>query len=159
MRGGIKFSSYDFSGGIFFGRTCTLDPIKLLDPNVASMLGSPPFTGAYCYGQGWIPVSEVVLDIPASCMFDISAGVGAGSFFFLESMTFGGKMFLGISGEALCLVSIEGDVTMIGVKHGTDLEFKGTGHFEADVGPCPFCFKFSKSVGIQFKNLSWHIDY
>ena len=159
LRGGIKFSGYDFSGGIFFGRTCTLDPIKLLDPDVAGMLGSPPFTGAYCYGQGWIPVSEVVLGIPASCMFTISAGVGAGAFFFLEGPTYGGKMFLGISGEALCLVSIGGDVTMIGVKHGTDLEFKGTGHFEAEVGPCPFCYTWSKSVGIQFKNLSWHIDY
>ena len=158
LRGGIKFNSYDFSGGIFFGRTCSLDPIKLLDPDVAAMLGNPPFTGAYCYGQGWIPVSEAILGIPASCMFRISAGVGAGAFFFLEGPTYGGKMFLGVSGEALCIVSIEGDITMIGVKHGDDLQFKGHGHFEADIGSCPFCISFSKSISLQYKNKSWHFD-
>ena len=158
LRGGIKFNSYDFSGGIFVGRTCSLDPIKLLDPDVASMLGNPPFTGAYCYGQGWIPVSEAVFGIPASCMFRISAGVGAGAFYFVEGPTYGGKMFLGVSGEALCIVSIEGDITMIGVKHGDDLQFKGNGHFSADIGPCPFCISFSKSVSIQYKNKSWHFD-
>jgi hypothetical protein len=158
LRGGIKFNGYDFSGGIFFGRTCSLDPIRLLDPDVADMLGAPPFTGAYCYGQGWIPVSEAVLGIPASCLFEISAGVGAGAFYFAEGPTYGGKMFLGVQGEVLCLVSIEGDITMIGVKRGDDLQFKGTGHFEADIGPCPFCIKFSKSVSLQYLNHSWHID-
>ena len=158
LRGGIKFDGYDFSGGIFFGRTCSLDPIKLLDPDVADMLGTPPFTGIYCYGQGWIPVSEDVLGIPASCLFEISAGVGAGAFYFEEGPTYGGKMFLGVQGEVLCLVSIEGDITMIGVKHGDDLQFKGIGHFEADIGPCPFCLKFSKSVTLQYKSHSWHID-
>ncbi|MBI5384444.1 MAG: hypothetical protein HZA90_07120 [Verrucomicrobia bacterium] len=158
LRGGVKFNSYDFSGAIFFGRTCTLDPIKLIDPDVASVLGNPPFTGAYVYAQGWIPVSEAVLGIPASCLFRISAGVGAGAFYFVEGPTYGGKMFLGVSGEALCIVSIEGDITMIGVKHGDDLQFKGTGHFEAEIGPCPFCLSFSKSISLQYKNSSWHID-
>ena len=158
LRGGIKFDGYDFSGGIYFGRTCSLDPIKLIDPDVADMLGAPPFTGIYCYGQGWIPVSEAVLGIPASCLFEISAGVGAGAFYFEEGPTYGGKMFLGVSGEALCIVSIEGDITLIGVKHGDDLSFKGIGHFEADIGPCPFCISFSKTVTLQYKNHSWHLD-
>ena len=158
LRGGIRFDGYDFSGGIYFGRTCSLDPIKLIDPDVADMLGAPPFTGIYCYGQGWIPVSEAVLGIPASCLFEISAGVGAGAFYFEEGPTYGGKMFLGVSGEALCIVSIEGDITLIGVKHGDDLSFKGIGHFEADIGPCPFCISFSKSVTLQYKNHSWHLD-
>jgi hypothetical protein len=160
LKGGVKFDGYDFSGAIFFGRTCTLDPIKLIDPQVASVLGNPPFTGAYAYAQGWLPVSELVLGIPVSCVFDISAGVGAGAFYFAEGPTFGGKMFLGVSGELLCIVSIEADVTMIGVKHGSDLTFKGHGHFEADLGPCPFCLKLSKDVDITYQYLStWHIDF
>src|SRR5262245_29844880 len=104
LKGGVKFDGYDFSGAIFFGRTCSLDPIKLIDPQVADVLGKPPFTGAYCYAQGWLPVSELVLGIPPSCIFEISAGVGAGAFFFAEGPTYGGKIFLGVSGQLLCLV-------------------------------------------------------
>jgi hypothetical protein len=150
LKGGVRFNGYDFSGAIFFGRTCTLDPIKLIDPDVAKVIGDPPFTGGYCYAQGWLPVSELVLGIPASCIFEISAGVGAGAFYFAEGPTYGGKMFLGVSGELLCIVSIEGDISMIGVKHGSDLKFSGHGHFEADIGPCPFCISISKSVDILY---------
>ena len=158
LRGGVKFNSYDFSGAIFFGRTCTLDPIKLIDPDVADVIGAPPFTGAYCYAQGWIPVSEAVLGIPASCFFRISAGIGAGAFYFIEGPTYGGKMFLGVEGEALCIVSISAEIMMIGVKHGDDLQFKGRGSFEADIGPCPFCISWSTSVDLSYKNKKWHID-
>jgi hypothetical protein len=158
LKGGVRFNGYDFAGAIFFGRTCTLDPLKLIDPQVAEVLGNPPFTGAYVYAQGWLPVSELVLGIPASCIFEISAGVGAGAFYFAEGPTYGGKMFLGVSGELLCIVSIEGDITMIGVKHGDDLRFAGHGHFEADVGPCPFCITVSKSVDVTYQNNSWSIE-
>ncbi len=158
LRGGVKFNGYDFSGAIFFGRTCTLDPLKLIDPQVADVLGNPPFTGGYVYAQGWLPVSEMVLGIPASCLFTISAGVGAGAFYFAEGPTYGGKMFLGVSGELLCVVSIEGDITMIGVKHGDDLRFNGHGHFEADIGPCPFCISVGKDVDVTYLNNSWNID-
>lgn len=158
LRGGVKFDGWDFSGAMFFGRTCTLDPLKLIDPDVADVLGNPPFTGAYVYAQGWIPISEAILGIPASCFFEVSAGVGAGAFYFAEGPTYGGKMFLGVQGEFLCIVSLEADITMIGVKHGDDMNFKGHGHFEADIGPCPFCISFSKDVDITFKNKQWHID-
>jgi hypothetical protein len=122
------------------------------------VLGNPPFTGVYVYAQGWLPVSELVLGIPASCIFEISAGVGAGAFYFAEGPTYGGKMFLGVSGQLLCIVSIEGDITLIGLKHGGDLRFDGHGHFEADIGPCPFCISVSKDVDVTYQNNSWHLD-
>lgn len=158
LKGGVKFNGYDFSGAIFFGRTCTLDPITLIDPDVAEVLGNPPFTGAYVYAQGWLPVSELVLGIPASCLFQISAGIGAGAFYFVEGPTYGGKMYLGVSGDLLCIVSIMGEITMIGVKSGDDLRFKGKGHFEAEIGPCPFCISISKDVSISFINKKWKFD-
>jgi len=158
LKGGVKFNGYDFSGAVFFGKTCSLDPLLLIDPDVAGVLGNPPFTGAYCYAQGWLPVSEMVLGVPASCMFTISAGVGAGAFYFAEGPTYGGKMFLGVSGELLCIVSITGDITMIGVKQGDDLRFNGHGHFSAEVGSCPFCFSVSKNVNIKYINKSWKFD-
>ena len=158
LKGGVKFNGYDFSGAIFFGRTCSLDPILLIDPDVAEVLGSPPFTGAYVYAQGWLPISELVLGIPASCIFQISAGIGAGAFYFVEGPTYGGKMYLGVSGDLLCLVSIMGEITMVGVKTGDDLRFKGKGHFEAEIGPCPFCISISKDVSISFINKKWKFD-
>jgi len=157
LKGGVRFNGFDFSGAIFFGRTCSLDPLILIDPEVAKVVGNPPFTGAYCYAQGWLPVSQLVLGIPASCIFEISAGVGAGAFYFAEGPTYGGKMFLGVSGSLLCIVSIEGDITMIGVKHGADMNFDGHGHFEASLGPCPFCISISKDVDVSYVNNSWSI--
>ncbi len=156
---GVRMRSYDLSGGIYFGRTCTLDPIKLIDADVASVLGSPPFTGAYLYGEGWIPISEAVLGIPASCLFNISAGIGAGAFYFLEGPTYGGIMKAGVLGEALCLVTIKGEVKMIGVKNGDNLRFKGKGRLSGKVGVCPFCVKFGKNVGIMYENGSWDVDF
>ncbi|MEI8194650.1 MAG: hypothetical protein WCI73_01945, partial [Phycisphaerae bacterium] len=158
IKGGVRMNGYDFSGAAFFGKTCSPEPLLLVEPDATNVLGSAPFTGVYCYAQGWLPVSEMVLGVPASCMFDVSAGVGAGVFYFTEGPTYGGKMFLGVSGELLCLVNIEGDVTMIGVKHGNDLQFKGNGHFEAEIGSCPFCISVSKSVSISYVNKSWHMD-
>jgi len=155
---GLKINQYDLSGGIFFGRTCTLDPIALWDPEVAGVLGTPPFTGAYVYGEGWIPISEA-LGIPASCLFNISAGIGAGAFYFLEGPTYGGKMKAGVLGEALCVVTIKGEIVMIGVKSGDDLTLRGSGRLSGKVGWCPFCIKFGKTVGITYKNGDWDIDY
>jgi len=158
LKGGVRFNGFDFSGAAFFGHTCTLDPLLLIDPDVAKLLGQPPFTGGYVYAQGWLPVSQLVTGIPASCLFNISAGVGAGAFYFAEGPTFGGKMFLGVSGQLLCIVSIEGDVTMIGVDKGGKVSFNGIGHFEASLGPCPFCISISKDVSLAYIDNSWSIQ-
>ena len=155
----VIVSNYEAAGGIFFGRTCSIEPLKLVDPDVASLLGNPPFTGAYVYGEVWIPISEVILGIPASCLFRISAGVGAGAFYFVEGPTYGGKMMLGVSGEALCIVSIRGEVTMIGVMSDGSLRFKGTGKLSGKAGACPFCIKFKKSATVTYQDGSWSVDF
>ena len=38
------FTEFDVEGGVFFGRTCSLDPFAW-DPDVQAILGDPPFTG------------------------------------------------------------------------------------------------------------------
>jgi hypothetical protein len=155
----VVVSSYEASGGIFFGRTCSLAPLLIVDPDAASLLGSPPFTGAYVYGEIWIPISEVILGIPASCLFRISAGVGAGAFYFAEGPTYGGRMLLGVSGEALCVVSIRGDVSLTGVMAGGSLRFSGRGTLTGKAGYCPFCVKFRESARITYQDGSWDVDY
>jgi hypothetical protein len=155
----VLINKYEGFGGIYFGRTCTLDPIKIWDPEVASVLGSPPFTGAYVYGEVWIPISEALLGIPATCFFNITAGVGAGAFYFVEGPTYGGKMLLGAHGELLCIVSVGGTIKLVGVKNPDGLTLKGTGEVEGEIGWCPFCISFSKSIDMTYKNGSWDVDF
>ena len=154
----VIISQYEASGGIFFGRTCSLAPLEMVDPDVAEVLGNPPFTGAYVYGEVWLPISETLLGIPATCFFRISAGVGAGAFYFVEGPTYGGKMLLGASGEALCLVSIKGTVTMVGVMKNGALAFSGKGKLKGKAGACPFCVKFNKSAKVKYEGGSWSVD-
>ena len=154
---GMIISNYEASGGIFFGRTCSPDPILLVDPLAGEIIGDGSFTGAYAYGEAWIPVSEAALGIPASCMFRVSAGVGAGIFYFLEGPVYGGRMLAGASGEALCAVSIRGDVNMVGVKDGGEFRFNGQGRLKGKAGPCPFCLKFSKTAKVKYDG-KWSID-
>ena len=157
---GLAFQSYAMYGGVFFGQTCDIAPLEMVNPQAASVLGNPnpTFSGAYVYGEAHIPVSEALLGIPASCMFKITAGVGAGAFYFVEGPTFGGQMLLAVSGEALCLVSIKGDVSLVGVKVADDFRFSGRGRLSGKVGSCPFCVKFGKTLNLEYKNDRWSYD-
>jgi len=160
---GMRVNKYDVFGGIFFGRTCSLDPIRLWDPEVAALMGEPPFTGIYGYVEGWIPINELI-GIPASCLFNISAGLGLGAGVFLEGPTFVAKMKAGISGEALCLIEIKGEMVGTAVLEGLDanvvdgLTIKGKGTLSGSVGPCPICLELSQSVGLIFKQGQWKIE-
>ena len=155
-----KFSNYEMAGGLFFGRTCTLEPLLFVDPDIGDVVtAGTTFTGAYVYGEVWLPISEIVLGVPASCMFRISAGVGAGAFYFVEGPTYGGKMLLGVSGEALCMVSIKGTIKMILASQAGSLRGAGTGRFTAAVGACDwFCLEFDKSVKVKYDNGDWSLD-
>lgn len=159
----VVISSYEATGGIFFGKSCSLAPLEMVDPDVAALVGPAPFTGAYVYGEVWIPLSETLLGIPSSCLFRISAGVGAGAFYFISgpsnTPTYGGKMLLGVSGEALCVVSIKGTVSMIGVMSNGSLRFSGKGTLTGKAGACPFCVKFSESARMTYQNGSWDVDF
>lgn len=154
----VAINKYEGMGGIFFGRTCSLDPF-FWDTDVQGLLGDPPFTGAYAYVEVWIPISEALLGIPATCLFEVSAGVGAGAGFFVEGPTYVGKMFLGAHGSVLCLVSMSGEIKLLGVKNADGLRLKGSGKLSAEIGWCPFCISVSKSVGLEYKNGSWDVDF
>ncbi|MFT6178470.1 MAG: hypothetical protein ACJAQT_002337 [Akkermansiaceae bacterium] len=63
-----------------------------------------------------VGLDECYLGARACGFFNILAGVGAGVGFFVDdslSPVFVGKMFAGISGESLCVVSIKGAVTLV----------------------------------------------
>lgn len=145
---GLRFNSYKAKGGIFFGRTCSLAPIMMWDMFVAGALGKPDptFTGAYVYGEAHIPVSEAILGIPASCMFQVSAGMGLGIFYFIEGPTYGARGKLAVSGDALCMLSLGGELNMVGLKQGSKFKLKGQGSVYVEIGICPLCVEASRTV-------------
>jgi methyl-accepting chemotaxis protein len=152
-----RFDSYAVSVGLFFGRTCSADPLLIVDEDVGSLLNtSGVLTGAYVYGEIWMPIVDF------GCIFNISAGVGTGVGFFLDgsnSPVFVGKMYAGVSGEALCAVSIKGEVTMVGIVQDGSFSASGTGKLSGKAGWCPFCVKFSASATISYSDGDWDVDY
>ena len=153
----VALNSYEGMGGLYFGRTCTLDPFSW-DPLVQKVIGQPPFTGAYTYVEVWIPVSEALLGIPATCMFQVSAGMGMGAGFFVEGPTFIGRAKLGVSGDFLCVASIYGDIQLAGKGSPSGVNMIGSGTFEVEI--CVLlCVSASKTVEISYANNSWDIDF
>jgi len=148
---GLRFNSYKAKGGIFFGRTCTLAPIMMWDMFAAGALGKPDptFTGAYVYGEAHIPVSEAILGIPASCMFQVTAGMGLGIFYFVEGPTYGARGKLAVSGDALCMLSLGGELNMVGLKQGSKFKLNGQGRVYVEIGICPLCIEASRTVKIS----------
>lgn len=156
----LQLNQYRVAGGLFFGRTCTIDPLAIAHEQTAQLLwdgSGGVFTGALVYGFASIPISEA-LGIPASCMFYVSAGIGGGVFFSIDGPTFGGIMELDVGGEALCAVGVNGNVSLVGMMVGNDMRFSGRGHIGGKVGKCPFCLKFGKTVGIEYAQEKWKLS-
>jgi hypothetical protein len=158
-RARVKVSEYEGFGGVFFGRTCSLDPLRRVDPDVADILGQPPFTGAYVYGEVWVPISEVAFGVPATCMFRVSAGVGAGVFYFAEGPVYGGRLKLGVTGEALCAVTIAGDIDLLGAMTPEGMKFRGIGTISGAAGECPLCLSFSDSLTLTYEGGVWDAKF
>ncbi len=151
----VEIKNYGLAGGIFLGRACSVEPIQMWDPLVADFLGSNrKFTGVYAYGEGRMPLVDY------GCTFNVVAGVGLGAFFFTEGPEVGGRAHLEVKGEALCALSIKGDIDLVGsasADHG--LRMKGTGKLKGKVGWCPCCVKFRKKVTINYANGEYSADY
>jgi hypothetical protein len=150
---GMKIDQYILSGGVFFGRACSLDPLLLIDPDVGNVLGDPPFTGIYTFGEGQFPI------FGASCVFSLQVIAGAGVFIFEEGPTIGGKMIAGAVGKALCAVEIGGRVELIGSKSGNEFSFFGRGSLFGEVGACPICITFNESVEITYSQNTWDYSF
>lgn len=154
----VKVKGYEGAGGIFMGKACSVGFLSW-DPQVEELLGQGSFTGFYFYGEVWIPISEAWFGIPASCFFQVSAGVGAGFGAFFEGPTFVGRMLLGVSGDVLCIVSIKCTMSLAGKANPDGLSLSGKGTFEGELGPCPFCISFSKDIKLKYQNEEWDVDF
>lgn len=152
---GLVFNGDLLYGGVFFGRTCSLDPLRLVDPDVASVLPqpSPTLTGVYAYGQAFIPIINV------GCLLSLSGVAGVGIFAFAEDNTVGGKMLVGASARAICAVNINGEIVLVGAKSGNDFNFLGSGRMFGEAGVKPLKVTFNKRVSLTYINRKWDYDF
>lgn len=152
---GMEFGEYAMSGGVFFGRACTIDPLEMIDPLVASVLTMPSFTGVYCYGEATFPIYGT-----GTCFFSISGKAGAGVFYFEEGPTYGGRLTLGVYGEALCAVEVGGEVSLVGAKSGSTYSFAGTGRVYGRAGPCPVCVEAEFNASFNYTDAGgWKVNF
>ncbi len=147
----------ELQGGLFLGLTCSVEPLKLVNPNVVRLLGGGdrPFGGFYVYAEGWLPL------VAGSCMVNLSVGAGAGVLVDFESGRYGGTLLGGVRGELLCVLSATGEIELAGLGGADGFVFDGAGRLKVKLGPCPFCVKFSKEVGATYRDRtdSWSFRY
>ena len=151
----MDMGSAGLKGGFFAGRTRSLEPLAMIDPFVADFLGqpSPTFTGYFQYAEGRVPL------VNYTCAFRVSAGLGVGFFAFLEGPTLGGRIHAEVKGEALCTLSVKGDVDMVGRMTPDGFSYRGHGNIRGKAGWCPCCVRFRKSVTFECLNQRWNADY
>ena len=165
----VEVSGWEFAGGFFAGKSCTLDPIILWAPDARQVIGrdeaatDQSFLGVYFYAEGWIPLNEL-LGIPSTCLLTIKVGAGMGFFVNLAGAEpeIGAKFLLGLDGEVICLLGVHAEFILRGRKRGltfsTDgLRLVGEGSLCAEIGPCPFCVEICASLVIIYEDGSW--DY
>ena len=152
---GVEFGEYQMAGGVFLGHACSPEPLEMVDPLVSEVLELTSFTGVYCYGEATFPVYGT-----GTCIFNISAKAGAGVFYFTEGPTYGGRLTMGVYGEALCAVEIGGEVSLVGLKSGAEYAFAGSGRLYGKVGVCKFCLEADLRAQFEYTDQGgWEVDY
>jgi len=142
----MKLDAYEVGGGLFFGTTCSIAPLAMVDPEFAGSIGAPPFSGAYVYGMGRFPI------INAGCALRVSIGIGAGFFYFTEGHVLGARFTGEVSGEAICLVNVSGKLDIL-ARYSFESKSKyaeGQLRLKGKAGKCPFCVKFGKTFKMAY---------
>jgi hypothetical protein len=142
----MRLDAYEVGGGLFFGTTCSIAPLAMVDPEFAGSIGTPPFSGAYVYGMGRFPI------INAGCALRVSIGIGAGFFYFTEGHVLGARFTGEVSGEAICLVNVSGKLDIL-ARYSFESKSKyaeGQLRLKGKAGKCPFCVKFGKTFKMAY---------
>ena len=149
---------------LFVGKAATLDPIKKVNPEIASIItgfgfgsidGTDPIYGAYVYGYGQFSVLNL-LGIPATPLLDLQVGGGTGYYLFYQGgdVATGLQQVYSISGEVLCLVSVSGrlDTYLAFANNLNSPSFAGTkaagianAKLSGELGIDPFSVSWSKN--------------
>ena len=105
----IEFGSVAAEGDLLLGNTKDLEPLRTLDPDVVDFLGEiPKFDGAYVR----VGVRRDWLDF--GCLLTVDTRVRVGGWYIGSIDSYGGLLVGRVSGEGACVVSVAGELTMIG---------------------------------------------
>lgn len=125
------FSSAQLSVGFLVGRTCTIDVLETLDPQVARFITLPAsgFAGAYVRGSADMPI------IDTGCLLNLSLTADVGSWFLAgPPVTIGGLVGGGAYGKFACIGALRGQATAFLEKSGSTVKFEGEGFAVAGAG-------------------------
>ena len=127
-----RFDSYQIKAAFYLGKSCGMQVLGRLDPEIAEFIGSrPSITGVYARGGTSFPVYG------NGCFLRVGVGAEIGAWLFAESpSTYGGLLGGSVYGQAVCIGSIKGKLTMIGGKTGDIFKFAGHGWGAAGIGFC-----------------------
>ncbi len=176
----------DAEAGFFFGKTCRVDPIAKVNPNVADFLNKlgraqpdheAPLYGAYAFAYGDFSVLSLI-GIPPSCLLDLRVGGGQGFFLFYQPegpITAGMQFIYGVRGQVLCLVDISGrlDGYLAASVASTDVSLssmKVAGRLIAtlkgEIGIDPFSYDWEKAFAVDVffdpqasPKMTWDLNY
>ncbi|RMF75521.1 MAG: hypothetical protein D6738_03600 [Acidobacteria bacterium] len=127
---GLKLSYQGFSvnGVVLLGATADIKPLKNRDPTVASFLDVDKFYGGYARLGFSYPI------IPGGCVFNVKAGADVAGWHINGG--FGGKTRGWLSGKGGCIVTIKGDLTLIGADVNDLFKLAGSFWVGGGIGFC-----------------------
>ena len=64
-------------------------------------------------------------------------------------------MFLSVEGEVFCIISVSGEISLVGVRNPQGLSLVGQGRLAAELGFCPLCISIEKTATMSYKNKKW----
>ncbi len=156
----------DFRAGMFAGHACSLDALKLIDPEVEQVLQQPgEFDGVYLEFGGGLSLSDILFG-ESSDALDVRADISTALFYQ------GGPRFGRIGGRQ----SVNVDVKLLYVLEGSagwtvfvvldtanQLTVGGSAQVCGRIGVCPFCVEGCKEVKvtgvIKDNGIDYFIDY
>ena len=125
----LKFNGYRAFGDVLLGNTKTMEPLWAKDPTVADFL-----SGIDSFRGGYIRVGASGRIFDYGCLFRVSAGFEVGGWYI--SNNFGGKLRGWVSGKGACIVSVRGDLTLMGSEIGDKFKMSGFMWVGGGIGFC-----------------------
>jgi len=160
----------DLQAGVFVGKTCSLAPLKLVDPECGQVLGNPAeFQGVYVAYGGGLSLSEIIFRT-SSCMLDIDVNLSSALFYEggAGSHKVGMRQKMAMDVSLLCLISGRMDWASFSSLKETlppsippvfELVMGGSANVCGKVGVCPFCVRACKGITITGVVNNGGIDY
>ena len=160
----------DLQAGVFVGKTCSLAPLKLVDPECGQVLGNPAeFAGIYVAYGASLSLSEIIFRT-SSCMLDIDASVSSALFYEggATNQMVGMRQKMALEVSLLCLISGHVDwAAFSSLEHrgsitdpyGYTLTMGGSANLCGKIGACPFCLEGCKGITIKGTVNTGGVDY